>query len=101
MYHLCVHHSRSLSLSLSIDRSIDFSLQTSCVARPGSARAVLLQKPMWKSLMAQLNAMEAAGTHAVHPKLVALGEVLESHFKRKAAAGVSTRAIVFTETRGR
>ena len=76
-------------------------VQTACVARPGSARAVLFQKPMWITLLERLNAMEAEGKHAVHPKLVALGQTLESYFARKAAAGVSTRAIVFTETRGR
>jgi len=75
--------------------------QTTGNLRAGSARAVLLQKSMWKSLMDRLNAMETSGSHAVHPKLVALGGILEDHFKRKAVAGVPARAIVFTETRGR
>jgi ERCC4-related helicase len=67
---------------------------------PGCARHALVNREPWKALLARLNRMEETGTHAVHPKLVALGQVLEEHFARKLAAGQPTRAIVFTETRG-
>lgn len=63
------------------------------------ARAELVALAAWKDIMQDLAYKQVTGEHVLHPKLVKLGEELEAHFRRKAAAGVSTRAIIFTQTR--
>lgn len=64
------------------------------------AHSQLVASQAWVALIDRLQAMkDAPGGHPLHPKLAKLGEALAEHFARKAEAGVSTRAIVFTQTR--
>ncbi|KAE9018831.1 Fanconi anemia group M protein [Phytophthora rubi] len=62
----------------------------------------MLQSSEFQSLELSLGVTEDASSStntASHPKLVKLREVLLEHFQRHAAAGSSTRAIVFTQYR--
>lgn len=60
----------------------------------------LLALPEFKRLMHNLHVLHSRGQAIRHPKLQRLVEVLVDHFNRAAAAGRSTRAIVFTQFRG-
>jgi ERCC4-related helicase len=93
---LTTRGSRAFHQSL---RAVDASATAPGVS-PTSARYALGKREEWRKLMASLADMEKEGGEIIHPKLETMGSLLEYHFKRKAEAGVSTRAIVFTETRG-